>query len=469
MRIYNRLTPIAIVAAVFIAYANSLWGDFQFDDYNVIVFNPRVHSFGAWWQDAGSGIRQLLKLTYTLNWVIGPHVFGFHVFNTTCHALNSLFIFYLTKRFTNNAAIAFLTAILFAVHPIQTESVTYISGRSSSLMAVFYLGGLLAYAKIEGSSKWGGRWGILSVFLFFLAILTKEVSLTFPFTLVLWELSKSEKTISFKDMFKRQIFHWLLFFSSLFVFFLSTRYARLITYSMNIRSLKSNLLSQLNGITSTASHYILVNRLNIDPDLPVLRDWNLTVGIEFTFLCLLFAVSVACLILLRARQLKNHNSTQKNAFRFIAFSVFWIIIQLIPTSTLIPRIDIINERHFYLAGWGIFLLFSVGFACVSTKIINNIKWLWIVTIMLIIVLGGFTVSRNNTYRTEIALWEDTVKKSPKKARGYNNLGYAYFLAGRYNDAILAYAKALEINPNFTLARNNMELAIKVSMELCIEK
>lgn len=457
------LAPVAIIATVFIVYANSLHGDFQFDDYNVIVFNPGVHSLQSWWADIAGGIRQLLKFTYTINWITGPAPFGFHLFNVLCHTVNSLLILFLTKRFSDNSYIAFLTALFFAVHPIQTESVTYISGRSSSLMAVFYLGSLLAYARIEPFSKWGGRWGLVSVLLFLLAILTKEVSLTLPFSLVLWELSVRNSHIRFVDMFKRQMFHWLIFFASLSVFFLATRYTRLILFSMNIRSLKSNLLSQLNGITSTASHYLFVNRLNIDPDIPVIRDWNLVVGIEFFFFCLVFVVAVVCLVLSRLGQFKKPHPMPNTAFSLIAFSIFWFIIQLLPTSTIIPRIDVINERHFYLAGWGIFLLFSSGIFCVFTKIVNNIKLMWVVSMVFVIVLGGATISRNNVYKSEVSLWEDTVRKSPNKARGYNNLGYAYFLAGRYDDAKRMYMKALEINPNFILARNNLEMANKASM------
>lgn len=444
-------------------YANSISGVFQFDDYNVIVFNLRVHSLLSWWKDSASGIRQLLKLTYALNWLAGPSAIGFHIFNIVCHAVNSLLIYHLTKRFIDNIPISFITALFFAVHPIQTESVTYISGRSSSLMAVFYLASLLAYTRIDGSSKWGGRWGIFSAFLFLLAILTKEVGLTLPFALVLWELLKNKRAIRFIDMFKRQVFHWFVFFASMSVFFFYTRYAKLITYSMDIRPLKSNLLSQLNGIATTVSHYILVNRLNIDPDLPILNEWNLTLVIVFVFLCLVFVLAVVCLILSRAGQPKIKHSTLNTASGLFAFSIFWFIIQLLPTSTIVPRIDIINERHFYLAGWGIFLLFSAGIVWFFTRIINNLRWMWVISIALVVVLGGYTISRNNTYKTEITLWEDTVRKSPDKARGYNNLGYAYFLAGRYDDAKRAYMRSLEINPNFTLARNNLEMAVKATI------
>ena len=75
--------------------------------------------------------------------------------------------------------------------------------------------------------------------------------------------------------------------------------------------------------------------------------------------------------------------------------------------------------------------------------------------MLVIALGTLTVSRNAAYRSEVALWEDTVRKSPRKARGWNNLGYAYQQAGRLRDAEAAYLRALRIDPGYALARGNL--------------
>jgi len=464
----NSFIPfVVIVIVVLIVYANSLNGDFQFDDYNVIVFNPRIHSLGAWWQDAGSGIRQLLKLTYTLNWIISIKPWGFHFFNVICHVINSFLIFFLTKRFTLNTTVAFVTGIFFAVHPIQTESVTYISGRSSSLMAVFYLASLMTYARIVKPYPWQDKWVFLSVLFFFMAILVKETALSLPLILILWDVTNTYKGLNLYEMVKRQAFHWILFFSSLLFFLLFTRYSRLVAYSMNIRSIKLNLLSQLNGIADTVFHYFLLNRLNIDPQHLIISSWNLSVFLELIFLCIIILTGIFSLMPLIKKDHRKDPETL-TIYRLLAFAIFWFIIQLLPVSTFIPRIDIINERHFYLAGWSIFLLSAAGILFMFKKI-KKIIPLWVSVAILTTILSSYTIARNHVYRDEISLWEDTVRKSPNKARVYNNLGYAYFIAGRYEDARRAYIRALEIDSNFTLARNNLEMLYKSAFPKVLNK
>ena len=97
----------------------------------------------------------------------------------------------------------------------------------------------------------------------------------------------------------------------------------------------------------------------------------------------------------------------------------------------------------------------------GTKYISSVSrernLMWGLTICVAMLLGGFTIARNYVYRSETALWEDTVKKSPNKARVYNNLGYAYYLEGRRKDARDAYLRALELDPGFQLARNNLNM------------
>jgi hypothetical protein len=115
-----------IAAAVALAYANALTARFQFDDWNVIVDQPKVHSIAAWWGSM-PGIRPLLKLSYALNYTISPSPILFHFENVGIHAANACLIFALLAKRTTRA-IALTTALIFALHPVQTEAVTYVTG-----------------------------------------------------------------------------------------------------------------------------------------------------------------------------------------------------------------------------------------------------------------------------------------------------------------------------------------------------
>ncbi len=88
-----------LLCAIVLAYANSFWGAFQFDDFNVIVNNPRVHAWPAWWLDIQHGIRPLLKFTYTFDWFVGLGVAGFHLTNVLIHLCNTLLVWMLSRHF----------------------------------------------------------------------------------------------------------------------------------------------------------------------------------------------------------------------------------------------------------------------------------------------------------------------------------------------------------------------------------
>ncbi len=244
----NWFQPSIIIIATFISYLNSFWGIFQFDDYNVIVNNPDIHSWHSWFNNLTHGIRPLLKFTYMLNWLTGMDIFGFHLLNISIHLINALMIYFLSVKFTDKSSgmgAAFIATALWALHPVQTEAVTYISGRSTSLMSMFYIGSFLTY--IYGAERRGSLWHyLISPLLFVCAVLTKEVALTIPFVLLIWEMTNQRK-LDFKSIMRKQIVHWLLFCFMIGVFILYTNYDGLLKFSFGIRSIGENLLSQVHG------------------------------------------------------------------------------------------------------------------------------------------------------------------------------------------------------------------------------
>ncbi len=184
----------------------------------------------------------------------------------------------------------------------------------------------------------------------------------------------------------------------------------------------------------------MVNSLNIDPDLPVISEWTLLLFGE--------AIILAALIIAGVMNLKKHP--------WLSIGILWFFLNLIPSNSVIPRLDIANERHLYLSSWGLFLVIGILMSKFMNLIHVRYSFKRIAIIMLILILVFFTVKRNFIYRSEVALWEDTVLKSPMKARVFNNLGYAYALDGRFKDARDAYTKALSLKPDYGLARNNLK-------------
>lgn len=431
-------SPLLLVAAVALVYCNAFFGLFQFDDYNVIVNFDPVHSWSAWFATL-PGIRPLLKLSYTLNWTSGLGRFGFHLFNVACHAGNTLLIYFIAQRWHEThgpvapatTAVPLLTALIFALHPANTEAVTYISGRSVSLMALFYLAAFAAYLHAAPPSRraWAG---IASPLLFAAALAVKETAWTLPFVILLWELARPETR--FAESLRRLWPHFLVLGLAAAVMLSDTAYQRLLATSLATRSLGDNLLSQINGQFYLLTQPLLLLQLNIDPELPARHAFDTLLALKATVLA---ALAIAGVVQWRRRP-------------WLALGLLWCFLHWLPTNSLLPRLDIANDRQLYLA------MIGPAFILAATLARLLRRGFIAAALVVSVTLGIATVVRNHDYRSEIALWESTVRDSPAKARVWNNLGYAYRLAGERDAARRAYVKALELDPNHRKAHYNLQ-------------
>jgi protein O-mannosyl-transferase len=412
----------AVAALAALAYLPSLGGVFHFDDYNVIVHYPTVHSWQALFERAGLGVRPLLKASYTLNWTLG---FGFSFFNITIHAVNAALLFFVGENLFRDRRAAWVAALLFALHPAATEAVTYISGRSSSLMAVFYLGALLAYLH-------GRIWS--SAALFVLAVATRETAVTLPAALLLCELCRTERP-GWKEIVRRQWPHWALLLAGAVFLLFNARYFDLVAYGYGERSLADNLITQVGGVSYLVLRLLSLRDYNIDPALPTLTEWTPVLVLQFSLFASLVVMAVANL---RARP-------------WIAFGILWFFLQLAPTNSIVPRLDVANDRQLYLASWGLFLALAVQFSRINL----NPRASSAIALVLVAAFAAASICRQLDYRSEIALWQSSVGLAPWNARGRNNLGYAYQLAGRIGDARREYREALLFDPRHAKARLNL--------------
>jgi hypothetical protein len=409
-------TALAVAGVAFVAYLPSLAGVFHFDDYNVIVNYPTVHSWQALLERAGGGVRPLLKASYTLNWTLGG---GFSLLNIALHATNAALLFLVGEVLFKERRAALVAALLFALHPAATEAVTYISGRSSSLMAAFYLGALLAYLRGER---------LVSAALFVLAVATRETAVTLPAALLLCELCRAERP-AWREIVRRQWIHWALLLAGGVFLLFNQRYFDLVAYGFAERSLADNLLTQVGGISYLVLRLVSLHGYNIDPALPTLTEWTPRLAFQALALALLLAIGIMSL---RARP-------------WLAFGVLWFFLQLAPTNSIVPRIDVANDRQLYLASWGLFLAL-----CVQLRNVRPLP-----TVAMLMVFAAASILRQLDYRSEIALWESSVALAPWNARGHNNLGYAYQVAGRPEDARREYLAALLLDPGHEKARFNL--------------
>jgi tetratricopeptide (TPR) repeat protein len=430
------LLGIAWLAGL-VAFGNGLGGAFQFDDYNVIVDTPRVHSLAAWWDAARQGgLRPLLNLSYTLNWLAGDgSPLAFHAFNLLVHLVATACVFSLARSFLHRRAegididmAAAWAALLFAVHPLHSEAVTYISGRSTSLMTVFYLGALAYYARAAEKRL---RHRLASLGLFVLAVLTKETALLFPLALLVWDWAAGTP---WRIALRRQWPFWALCLLLLLAVLQHPGYWSLLERSIAARDFARDLPTQLHSSAVLLGKLFWPTGLNIDPDWPVLESVTQALPELAIF---------AAVLLLAIHWRRNRP--------WLSLALAWLLVHLLLPHLLFPRADIASERQMYWADWAI--LFGI-----AVELPRHLKPALVLAIMLASagLLGATAIQRNGLYRSEVALWQDTALHSPHKARVFNNLGYAYESAGRPDEARAAYRRALDLEPLHLKAANNLE-------------
>ncbi len=496
----NRFYYLLIALVLLIAYANSFQNSFHFDDYHVIVSNPAIKNpanikqfffdpqLGSSIFKETSGYRPLLMISFALNYLIGGlDTFGFHILNFLIHILCAILVFSITffffqitynvKELNQNRYkwVALSAALIFSLHPIQVESVTYITGRSSSLTALFFLISFWTYLQFSISGKVYNL--LTSIFTFALALLVKESAVTLILILILFNiLFPLSRTLNSRIYTLSPYLFIMALYISLRLYLFDT----LMYSSQPLRPFYDNILTQFKAWVHALGILILPLNLNVDYDIPISHsilesEVLFSIFILISIILLIWTVSKYC--------------------RPIGFFALWFAVNLAPTSSVIPLEDIITDRWLYLPSVGFAIIVTFGLEWIYMKKIylrpRAVRWFFLFLTALLIEFYAFqTVLRNFTWRSYWTLWEDAVEKSPNKARphialglalnavglteeamqefkkaitisrhageAYLNIGHIYFIKGKYEEAIPFFHKAMQLRPRLApVAHNNL--------------
>jgi Flp pilus assembly protein TadD len=341
---------------------------------------------------------------------------------------------------------ALVAALLFAAHPIQTQAVTYIVQRLTSLATLFYLATLWMYltARLEDARHY---WVVFLLML--AAMLTKEISITLPFAILLSELFFFPP--SAEDPLGKKLVHWIPFAAFLLIIpLLYLTHPHLLVRtggSMNILPSVAGNISRWDYLlaqfrverTYLRLLFFPVNQC-VDYDYLYSSGWkDPDTWAAFSLLSSIFILSLA--------------SFKKN--RLITFGVLWFFLTLSVESSLIPIPDLIFEHRLYLPMFG-FVLFLTS---LLWTLLRSAKWFTAISLTIVVVFSGMAYARNEVWKSPISLWQDTVKKSPRKWRPYCFLGQIHLgERGGLETALRYFHKSLEAGSYSTVLLTNMAAA-----------
>ena len=481
---------VLFVVTVLAVYANSLHGPFIFDDGPSIVANPSIRHLGSLQvlaapTDAVTTTgRPVLNLSLALNYAIGElAVEGYHVVNLLIHILAGLTLFGLLRRTlllpglaqrfaSASLGLAFTMSLLWTVHPLQTESVTYIVQRAESLVGLFYL--LTLYCYLRGvTAERGTRWYAAAVMNCALGMGTKEVMVTAPLVVMLLD------RIFIKDFFEHGKAQRRRVQLALLATWAVLALAVLLSHGRGGSAgfgLGMTAWSYARTQFACIIHYL---RLSIWPSPLVIDYGNSVVGDGATIAP--YALGVILLMAATAAALIRRP--------MLGFLGVWFFAILAPSSSIVPLAGQTEAEHrMYLPLVAVVVLAVMAAYRGLGRIGLGARQAAMPLVALAVAgLGVGTYRRNEAYKTEVSIWDDTVRKGPpnsraflnrgnalaasgqsaaairdydesirlgpKYAKAHNARGNAYTAEGRYDEALGDYARAIELNPDFADAHN----------------
>lgn len=474
-----------ILLIVAILYGRTIDFPFQFDDDSYLICNPLLRDVGtiaATWdiapflsrvrslamdQDVGVNMvmRPLGYLTFALNHQLdGFQPRWFRVLNIGIHALNSILAFVIIFRLMSSSGradglaafskkfIALATAALFAAHPMQTESTTYIVQRFTSMCTLFCLASLLLHMEAVKSRPGArARWLTAgSVTALVLGMHVKETAFVAPplFVMIHVAIVGAPVWEAIRKAWPHFLCMAIIPVKVVLVGMAKAPGNPLLGEALNIVNsytepftVQTYLASQAGVVLSYLRLLLVPIGLNVDPDIPRVESF-----LEWRFIG---PVLIIVAILGGSWALFRRQKGDIRAAMVLA-GLAWFFVTLLPSSSIVPLPDLMAEHRAYLGSLGALLAVVCTLDMLRTRLgpgqaalrpaLAALAGVWVAA------LCWGTVARNEAWRTQVSLWKDSVARSPAKWRPWSNLGAAYGVSGEFEQAERCLRRALDINP-----------------------
>jgi tetratricopeptide (TPR) repeat protein len=461
----GKLLPIAFLAIISLAvYHNSLSNGFVFDDYAVIVENKHIKDFSnslpsffnnSYFIVAGgeASYRPVATLSYFLiHSFAGLNPFYYHLSSVLLHTLNVILVYLLFFLLLGDWFKALLAGLLFACHPALTETVDCIAFNEDLLAAFFFLLALLLYVKAVYKRPAGAA-NLLSVFFFFCALLSKEMAISLPVIILLYDLTfrgAAEQALSVKHMLSIVKNRWA-FYVGYAVIGLLYLVLRFLIFINSGDGLKPHFGSLFERLLYLPNHIFSFVKLAIAP-------YDLNVEYVFAYPQSFFEIShLAGFVIITGLGIFSFLFVRH--YKEIFFGIWWFFFTLFPVYNIIEIFNPFAERYLYIPVIGFCLVIPIILSSTFSSALNNKKAVNTATLFVVILIlsayAAITIARNRDWKDGLTLWSKTVKQSPGSGVAHGSLGRAYQEQGLIDKAIAEYETAAKIMPNHFRAYYNL--------------
>ena len=452
-----------------LTYSNHFDNSFHFDDDCTIVNNTYIRDIkniplffkdhSTYWTSSDSyANRPFVTTTLAIDyWIAGGlKPFYFHISMFLCFIIQCVLMFFLFYKIINTAVshrwnkyIALFASGWYALHTANAETINFISARSDSYSTLFVVAAFVIYLYATGLRKW-----FVYLIPIVIGMFTKEPTAMF-FLLLFVYIILFEKKVSLTGIFNNKKVLWQSFIKTLPAF--------IVCVGMALFSIKAIFQSHVD-VGISRFHYLITqpfvmvhyfNTFFLPFNLSADTDWRCVSNIfddrfiaGIVFIIIMLTLSVIL--------------SKKKKYRPVSFGILWFFIALLPTSSIFPLAEVLNDHRMFFPFVGLMLSVCWTLALLIYKfektIMNKNLLKFGIIFLAVIILGANaygTFQRNKVWQDEESLWYDVTIKSPKNGRGLMNYGLSQMAKGNYDVALKYYEKALLISPYYSYLHINL--------------
>ena len=452
---------LIILALTTLVYSNIFTNQFVWDDPDFYGNWPALYSFrnipdllAGELPSQHGGVYRPLRSIYqllifqslggqvtTLESGAAKNIFGYHLISLLIHLAGVIAIYFLVELLTAKRLLAFSSALIFGLHPIHVEAITYFTTSVDIIGAVLFLWSVYFYYQSQKTEKTKLWFYLLSIILAYLAFFSYEITLILPLALILIDYYR--ENFSWRELIKK-----IKFYLPYFVGVIAWIGLR-IYYDVGVRAFSSTASTTLSSRLLTESKAIIkyIYLLFFPLALNVYHQINFsqTLAEPRVFLAIIGIIILLAAGLMLAKKQK-----------LLSFGIFWFFLALAPVANVFPTGIVMAEKYTYLASASAALILAWLIFWLLQKEQKTAKIFGLALILAVAIFyGSLTYARNFDWKSNETLWLKTLTQRPDYGRVYNNLGFVYYQQKRYSEALDYLEQAQEKEPNLAITYQNL--------------